>query len=180
MSSIEVFTGRPEDAQGRSERELRCYDLLDSLGIAYLRADHPPADTMELCLKRSEILGTRISKNLLLCNRSQTVFFLLLMPYDKQFKTSVVSRQLGVSRLQFAPGEKMEELLDTRPGSLSVLGLSYDSDRRVGLVIDRELLDQELFSCHPCENTASLRFETRQLFDRLLPALGREPVFVTL
>lgn len=172
--------GRPKDLDTRLPQERRCYGLLDRLEIEYMRVDHEAADTMEVCLERSAVLGTRICKNLFLCNRQETAFYLLLMPADKQFRTSVVSGQLGVSRLHFADEKYLEPFLGLKAGSVSVLGLMNDAENRVRLLIDRELCAQEYFSCHPCVNTASLKFLTAELFDKLLPAMNHSPTFVDL
>lgn len=175
-----VEKGAPGSFQGRSDRELRSYKMLDSLAIEYWRIDHEPADVMEVCQERAEALCTRICKNLFLCNRQETSFYLLCMPADKQFKTSVVSKQLGVSRLHFASEEHMERLLGLSPGSVSILGLMNDTEGRVSLLMDAELKDQEFFACHPCINTSSLKFKTSELLYKLLPKLGRSPVFLQL
>lgn len=177
---METFIGRPGDETGREARELRSYDFLDGLGIKYMRTEHPAADTMEVCQARAAVLGTRICKNLFLCNRQETAFYLLVMPADKQFKTSVVSGQLGVSRLHFAGERAMEELLDIHPGSVSILGLINDREGKVRLLIDRDILGQEEFACHPCVNTGSLKIKTRELFDIVIPAMKHEPFFVEL
>ena len=179
---MEVYHGSPRETAGRSERELRAYALLNRLGIAFIRTDHPdrPAVTMEVCAEVDAVLGVHICKNLFLCNRQQTDFYLLLMPGGKPFQTKELSRQLGVSRLSFANETHMERLLDLHPGSVSVLGLMNDTERRVRLVIDEDVLKEEYFGCHPCENTGSIRFLTKELTDKLLPALGREPVLVKL
>lgn len=177
---FEVYDGRPRDLHERTEAEIRSYDLLDSLDIHYIRAEHPPADTMDVCTRRAAVLHTRICKNLFLCNRQETAFYLLLMPADKQFKTSVVSRQLGVSRLHFADEQYMVEYLGLYPGSVSILGLMYDTEKHVRLLIDRELQDQDEFACHPCINTVSLKFKTSELFEKVVPALNHEPFLVTL
>lgn len=177
---FEINDGRPQNAQGRTEAEMRSYDLLDNLNIHYIRTEHPPADTMDVCTQRAAILHTRICKNLFLCNRQETAFYLLLMPADKQFKTSVVSRQLGVARLHFADEKYMVQYLDLHPGSVSILGLMYDTENHVRLLIDKELTDQDEFACHPCINTVSLKFKTSQLFEKVIPAIEHEPFFVTL
>ena len=177
---MDVETGRPKDTEGRIDAELRSYDLLDALHIEYTRVDHEKAETMEVCLERASVLGTRICKNLFLCNRQETVFYLLAMPADKQFHTSVVSSQLGVARLHFADEKHMEQFLDIRPGSVSVLGLMNDKENNVRLLIDRDILKQEYFACHPCINTSSLKFKTSELFEKLLPAMGHKPTFVDL
>ena len=119
------YRGRPTEP--REEREERCYDLLDRLGIAYFRVDHEHADTIEACREVEALLGCTICKNLFLCNRQQTAFYLLIMPGAKPFKTKYLSAQIGSSRLSFAGAADMERLLGVTPGSVSLLGLMNDT-----------------------------------------------------
>ena len=177
---MERMSGRPENLAERLPREQRVYELLDRLGIEYSRVDHEPAMTMSACIAVDEALGTVMCKNLLLCNRQCTDFYLLLMPGGKPFKTSVLSKQIGSSRLSFADGSYMEQFLDITPGSLSVLGLMNDRDHRVRLLIDAEVLAEEYIGVHPCINTSSLRIRTADLMEKLIPELGHEPTMVTL
>ena len=177
---MEIFTGRPENCAERLAKEVRCYDLLDSLGIVYRRADHPAAMTMEACVQIDQAFGAEICKNLLLCNRQQTAFYLLLLPPDKPFRTSVLSKAIGSSRLSFASAEHMEAFLDITPGSLSVLGLMNDKEHRVQLLIDEDLLRQSVFGCHPCINTSSLKLRTRDLLETILPAIHHQYTVVDL
>ena len=179
---MELLHGSPADMSGRSEREIRAYGFLDRLGVEFDRTDHPdrPATSMEVCAEVDAILGVHICKNLFLCNRQKTSFYLLIMPGDKPFKTKELSGQMGVSRLSFGDEEHMAQLLDLRPGSVSVLGLMNDREHRVKLVMDEDVLKEELFGCHPCENTSSIRFATRELTEKILPALGVEPIVVRL
>ena len=167
-------------SSGRQPRELRTYDFLDRLSIPYTRIDHPAAMTMEACREVDRALGVHMCKNLFLCNRQQTVFYLLLMPGDKKFKTKMLSAQLGCSRLSFADEGHMEALLDIHPGSVSVMGLMNDKNRRVRLLIDEDVLKEPVFACHPCINTSSLRFATRELTEKILPALGETVTTVAL
>ena len=173
-----VYTGRPADR--RADKEERCYALLDSLGVAYTRVDHDHADTIEACHEIEKLLGCEICKNLFLTNRQMTELWLLLMPGEKPFKTKLLSKQIGSARLSFATPEQMLDVLDITPGSVSVLGLMNDGDHAVRLLVDRDLLREENFGCHPSINTSSLRFSTAALFDTVLPALEREPTFVEL
>lgn len=177
---MQLHHGRPADCGGRLDKEIRCYDLLDSLGIEYNRLDHEPATTMEICAEIDKSLGGLICKNLLLCNRQCTSFYLLMMPGDKVFKTKDLSAQIGSSRLSFADGKYMEAFLNTTPGSLSILGLMNDRDNRVQLLIDEEVLQSEFVGCHPCINTSSLCMHTADLKTKLIPALKHEPIIVTL
>ena len=177
---MELMNGRPENCEGRLPKEIRCYDLLDSLGIEYQRIDHEPANTMEACAAVDEALQATICKNLLLCNRQCTAFYLLMIVGEKQFKTSTFSKQIGSSRLSFASPEDMEQFLDITPGSVSVLGLMNDKENRVQLMIDEDILKGEYFGCHPCINTSSLRLKTDDLLHKIIPAMGHEPRMVTI
>lgn len=177
---MQLQHGRPDHCTDRLEKEIRCYDLLDSLGISYGRLDHESANTMEICAAIGSSLGAPICKNLLLCNRQCTDFYLLLMPGDKIFKTKDLSAQIGSSRLSFADGKYMETFLDITPGSLSILGLMNDKANRVRLLIDEDILKEEFVGLHPCINTSSLRLRTQDMQTLLIPALGHTPQIVRL
>ncbi len=177
---MKLTAGRPADLAGREEKEIRVYDLLDQLQIAYQRMDHARADTMADCVGIDEVLQAQICKNLFLCNTQKTRFYLLMVAGDKKFKTGDVSKQIGSARLSFAPYEYMETYLDILPGSVSVMGLMNDKENRVQLLMDHELLESEYFGCHPCVNTASMRIKTQDLLDKFLPAVGHVPVMVTV
>lgn len=167
-----LHEGRPADCAGRLEKEIRVYDLLDALHIPYQRIDHEAAMTMEACAAVDEALGATICKNLMLCNRQCTEFYLLLLPGNKPFKTKELSKQIGSSRLSFAAPEYMEQFLDITPGSLSILGLMNDKENKVQLLIDRDVLGGEWIGCHPCINTSSLRIPTKDMLERLIPAMN--------
>ena len=175
-----LYHGRPEDVSDRLEKEIACYALLDSLGVAYDRVDHDFADTIEACEAVEQVLGEKICKNLFLCNRQKTSFYLLMMPGEKVFKTKDLSKQLGVARLSFASPEDMLRLLNITPGSVSVLGLMNDRDAHVRLLIDRDLLDDAYLCCHPCINTSTLAVSTQDILTKFLPAVRHEPIIVDL
>lgn len=179
---MELQNGRPETTSGRLDKEIRVYDLLDKLGIAYQRVDHEATMTMEACEEVDRILGddTTICKNLFLCNRQETNFYLLLMPGDKPFKTKDLSAQINSARLSFAKPEYMEKYLDITPGSVSVLGLMNDSEKKVQLLINEDVMKEPYFGCHPCINTSSLKFTTEDLTRKIIPALGHDPITVSL
>lgn len=179
---MKLQKGRPENTDNRLNKEIRVYDFLDKLGVQYQRIDHEAAMTMEACEEIDHALGdnTTICKNLFLCNRQETDFYLLLMPGDKTFKTKDLSAQIHSARLSFAKPEYMEKYLDITPGSVSVLGLMNDSEKKVQLLIDEDVMKEPYFGCHPCINTSSLKFTTEDLMQKIIPALEHEPVTVTL
>lgn len=180
MGQMQIYEGRPQSAEGRLDKEMRVYDFLDRLGISYLRVDHEAAYTMEACEEIEQSLNISICKNLFLCNRQQTAFYMLMMPGRKKFKTKDLSEQIQSARLSFADEKHMEDLLDVTPGSVSVMGLINDPENRVQLLIDRDICTEPYFGCHPCINTSSLRVSMEDLIGKILPAMGHEPVYVTL
>lgn len=176
-----LYTGRPDDESNRLPKELRTYDLLDQLDIPYWRVDHDVTNTIEACCGVDELLGTEMCKNLFLCNAQKTDFYLLLMPGNKKFKTSRLSKQIGSARLSFAGPEFMEEFLDITPGSVSVLGLMNDKNCRVRLLIDKDVVEhQEFMGCHPCINTSSLKIRTADILEKFLPHVNHPYTLVEL
>ena len=177
---MELYNGRPENAEGRLAKEIRVYDFLDALGIEYERVDHEAAMTIDSCEEIDRILEISICKNLFLCNRQETSFYLLMMPGDKKFKTKDLSAQINSARLSFGKPEYMEEFLDITPGSLSVLGLMNDKEQRVQLLIDEDILKDPYIGCHPCINTSSLKIRTQDMMEKIIPEMKHSPVMVRL
>lgn len=171
------YTARPTDE--RIPQELAVYDRLEELGIPFVRVDHEHADTIEFCAAVEAVLGSRICKNLFLCNRQQTEFYLLMMPGDKPFKTKFLSAQLGCARLSFADAGHMEQYLRTVPGSVSALELLFDAERRVQLVIDRELMRDTFLSGHPGISTSTVQLKRDDLL-RYVSSTGHEPIYIDL
>ncbi len=177
---MELVHGRPRDTEGRLEKEIRVYDLLDRLGIAFERVDHDAAMTMEDCAAVDAILGTIICKNLFLCNRQKTQFYLLMMPADKPFHTKDITAQIGSARLSFASPEYMEQFLDITPGSVSIMGLMNDFQNRVQLLIDKPVMESAKLACHPCINTSSILMDTQDVLEKFLPAVHHAAIVVDL
>ena len=176
---MELQKGRPASLEGREEKEIKVYNLLDRLGIEYFRTDHKAAGTIADCLEVDRVLGITICKNLFLCNRQQTEFYLLMMPGDKPFKTKFLSAQLGCSRLSFADENHMRDYLSTIPGSVSALELLFDKENKVRLVIDRDLMNDEYISGHPGISTSTIRLKKEELL-KYVQAVGHEPTYIDL
>lgn len=166
-----ITHGKPNELSKRLEKEIATYDFLDVNNIDYYHIDHPHADTMQDCDLINKALNIEICKNLFLCNRQKTKFYLLMMPGDKVFHTKDLSSKLGLSRLSFADAEYMEKYLNILPGSVSVLGLINDKENNVELIIDSDLLKQEFVGCHPCINTSTVKILTSDLTEKFLPSV---------
>ncbi len=180
--NLKLLKGGPASLEGRLPKEVRCYELLDALGADYYHVDHTdtPADTMEACEAIDRALGCKICKNLFLCNRQKTDFYMLIMPADKPFKTKDLSAQINSARLSFAEPQFMLEFLDITPGSVSVLGLMNDKNNRVRLLVDEDILTDEYMGCHPCINTTSLKVKTTDIFDRFINKVNHPKTVVSL
>ena len=173
---MELVEGRPQDK--RIDKEERVYDLLDQLNIDYQRIDHEEANTMEICLEIEKTLKSTICKNLFLVNSNKSQYYLLMLKENKKFKTKMISKQINSSRLSFGSDEKMLEYLYITPGSVSLLGVMNDHDFKVQLLMDKDLLQDEYLGCHPCINTSSLRIKMKDVFEKIIPSLHHEPIFV--
>ncbi len=171
---MQLYHGRPDNTEGRLEREVRTYDFLDNLGIEYARTDHEPANTMEACNDIDAVLGVLICKNLFLCNRQKTNYYLLMMPGDKKFKTKELSKQINSARLSFAGSDDMLKYLDIEPGAVSIMGLINDTEKQVQLLIDEDVLKDKYIGCHPCVNTSSLKIKTEDIIEKFLPSTGHD------
>lgn len=177
---MQLYKGRPADICGREQREIDVYNLLDRLNIEYIRTDHEAADTMEDCNKIDAVLDVVICKNLFLCNRQKTEFYLLMMPGSKPFKTKELSAQINSARLSFAAPEHMLEFLNIKPGAVSIMGLMNDHNDRVKLLVDEDVLKDEYVGCHPCVNTSSLKIKTSDVFTKFLNEIHHTATVVKL
>lgn len=174
-----LYTTKPVQSD-RPKKETDTYELLDQLGIAYVRIDHEVTATIEDCAEVEKLLGVEISKNLFLCNTQKTNFYLLIMPGRKKFRTKDLSKQINTARLSFGDAEHMAKFLNIEPGSVSVLGLMNDVGHNVKLLIDKDVLEAEYIGCHPCVNTASLKIKTADLLNTFLSHTGHTPTLVEL
>lgn len=178
--TYKVYSGAPEESDGRLDREMRVYRMLSGLGIEFQRVDHEAVPTMEACRGIDQALGIEMCKNLFLTNAQKTKFYLLLMPGDKKFKTKDLSKQIQSARLSFAGEEYMKEYLDILPGAVSIMGLMNDTGHNVQLLIDRDIAREEYLGCHPCVNTSSIRVAMKDVLEKVLPYTGHTYQLVEL
>lgn len=177
---LKLYKGRPENIDGRMEKEIKVYDLLDALNIEYERIDHAPVMTMEACEEVEKALGASICKNLFLCNRQKTDFYLLMIPGSKSFHTKELSAQIGSARLSFADEIFMEKYMNLSPGSVSIMGLINDTENHVRLLVEEDILKNKYLGCHPCVNTSSLKLRTADVFDIFLKEIHHDKTIVRL
>ena len=178
MYISQVYRGVPKDIDSRQEKERKCYDFLSKLGIDYEVVDHEEASDMDRCREIESVLGVKICKNIMLCNRQESRFFIFMMPGDKKYVTKEFSKKIGMSRLSFAKEKYLKEFLNVSSGSVSVLALLNDTDNKVELVIDRDVIQQDHIRCHPCVNTSTLKIKTEDFLNKIIPALKKEVMII--
>lgn len=175
-----IRKGRPENCDKRLEKEIKVYDFLDKININYEMIDHDAANNMEIYEKVDAALPATACKNLFLVNRQGTKFYLLMMPREKDFRTRYLKEQLGLAHLSFAGEDYMKEYLNVTPGSVSIMGLIFDTNKKVELIIDEDVIRGEYVRFHPCIFTSSIRIKTEDFKEKLLDALSHEPVYVDI
>jgi len=141
--------------------------------------EHVQANTIDDCILMPFINDdVTICKNVFLCNRQQTSFYLMLLRPNTPFRTAVVSKALQVSRLSFAPENLLPELLHLTSGSVSPLALYFDREHHITLCYEQAVRDTPEIAFHPCDNTATVIFTQDVFWNQVLPALGIVPVAV--
>ena len=155
-------------------------NFLKELKIEFSVITHESAETLEKCAEIEKLINGKICKNLFLQTSSANAHYLLMMDSGKKFVTKEVSKAIGSSRLSFANGEKMKEMLGTSPGSLSITSLIFDKEKTVSLAIDSDILKEDFICCHPCDCTATLKIRTSDITDILIPALAITPIIIDI
>lgn len=155
-------------------------EKLKSMSISAPFVEHPPAHTMEDCRAAEVLLNAVMPKNIFLTPRNKSAYYLLIVRADARFRTADISKQLGVSRLSFAPAEELLRILNTYPGAITPMGLLFDEERAVNVVVDSSLKSAPLLAFHPCDNKASLAITNNDFFGRFLPSLGYAPAYVEI
>lgn len=180
MELYAVEKGKPNNFFSRTDSEKKTYELLEKLGIEFSRADHDPASTVDECGTVDRALEVEMCKNLFLCNRQKTDFYLVMMKGEKHFSSKDFAHKMGIARVSFADENYLREYLDVYPGAVTVLGLANDSEHKVKLVIDKDVAEAEYVGCHPCVNTSSLKIKSKDIFEKLLPYTGHSATILEL
>ena len=153
---------------------------LDGLGIEYRSVEHAPAFTMEDCAEVDRGLHALTVKNIFLTTKNKKNFYLCITHPNARFRTADISRQAGSSRLSFAPEEMLFDILHAHGGSASPLGLVFDPECRVTLLVDSVLVHEQTLAFHPCDNTRTIAMSGRDFFEAFLPSVKHEPVMVEI
>ena len=178
MTISQIFTTPPTDR--REPAEQNCFELLEKLHIPFERVEHDPAFTMVVCREISEALYVQVCKNLFLCNRQQTAFYLFITNGNKPFRAKDFSAALDIDRVSFAPAELMEQKLGTNIGAATVFSALLDTENAVQIVFDRDVLSEEWYGCSDGTTTGYMKVKTDQILHRFLPYTKHAPLIVAV
>ena len=168
----EVKTKAPENFQ--SELQQKIYETFAGLDIHFERVDNDPAITMEDCVLINERLDMKTVKTLFLCNRQQTNFYLFVTLDGKPFVTKDFSSALGISRVSFATEELLFSMLGTKIGATTVLSSIVDTENKVRIVFDIEVLENEWYGCTDGTTTSYMKLKTSDVLEKYLPFTKHE------
>lgn len=149
------------------------FAFLEGLGIAVVTVEHPPlftvADSQAL---RGEIAGGH-TKNLFLKDKKDN-YFLVTAEEEAEIDLKQIHHLIGAaSRVSFGKPEALLEFLGLTPGAVSVFGLVNDSERKVKVILDADLMRHAVINAHPLVNTATTSIGRADLV-RFVEATGHE------
>ncbi len=174
----EIKTAPPTEF--KTELQKQVYETLAKLEIPFERVDNDEALTMEDCIAIDKALNTKTAKALFLCNRQKTNFYLFVTAGGKPFVTKNFGKALEISRVSFAPPEHMLEMLGTIPGCASILSVIEDSEARVKLVIDKDVISASAFASPDCTTTGYIKLKTADVLKKYLTYAKHEPIIIEI
>ncbi len=136
------------------------YDVLNELNITYEEVNHNPVYTARESQKIKMDISGIGCKNLFLTDKKN--YYLYLIEDTKMADLKELKKQINSSHLSFASPEKLKEILNLEPGSVTPLGLINDKKCIVTVVIDKDLKDKKVL-CHPNTNTKTLSISFNDL-----------------
>lgn len=162
-----------------SEIERNVLDVLDRLGISYIRHEHPPVFTVEDADKYwTDLRGTHC-KNLFLRNKKGNRHYLVVAPTLRAIDLKRLNGLLDEDRLSFGSPERLQRCLGLEPGSVSPFGLINDREKEVRVIVDEELRNSRFLGFHPNVNTATLDIAAAD-FEKFLAWHGSDVRYLKL
>jgi len=154
-----------------TENEERVYTVLNELGIAFNRYEHPPVYTVEEAERHWENITGAHCKNLFLRNKKGNRHYLVIVESSKHADLKSLSHKLGEDRLSFGSEKRLMKYLGLETGSVSPFGLINDSQKEVEVIIDSDLRKAEKINFHPNINTTTVGIEFSD-FEKFLSWCG--------
>ncbi|MEM1314420.1 MAG: prolyl-tRNA synthetase associated domain-containing protein [Pseudomonadota bacterium] len=156
------------------EAEAALLARLAAMGIAHAMHRHPPMRTVQDSVAlRGEMPGAHC-KNLFLKEKKRG-FWLVTCREDRAVRMKDLAKACGARTFSFGGEADLARLLAVRPGAVTPLALLHPAAAELRVVIDRALLEAELFNCHPLHNEATVAISIRDL-RRVFAEAGHAPL----
>lgn len=136
-------------------QEQMILNTLNELNIPYETISHPPAFTVAE-LKTFCDFDASVCKNLFLYDKRADTYYLVVMLEEKKAHSNTIRKQVKAASLVFGDEDKLFELLGVTPGSVSPLGLIFDKNKSIKLLIDEDLPKHSRLGFHPNINTSTV------------------------
>jgi Ala-tRNA(Pro) deacylase len=98
---------------------------------------------------------------------------------DKRIDLKALGEKLGAGKLSFGSPDRLLRYLGVLPGAVTPFGIINDKDRKVKVVLDRDLMGFNPVNAHPLVNTMTTALAPGDLV-RFLAAEGHEPMIIDL
>ncbi|MDO5861920.1 MAG: prolyl-tRNA synthetase associated domain-containing protein [Thermoplasmata archaeon] len=156
------------------------YGLLESEGIPFEATEHVAVWNMEDLARVDLPYPGRDAKNLFVRDDKKRAYYLITVMGSKRVDLKEFRNAHGTRALSFASDADLESILGLFPGAVTPFGLLNDSEHRVELFVDSELLEGPgIVGVHPNDNTATVWLRTEDLV-RLLESRGTKVSVVML
>jgi len=139
-----------------TEEEKKVYQHLNSRNITFVTHKHPPVYTVDEAKAFWEGIPGQHCKNLFLRDKKGRNHFLVVLLHDKKLDIKKLSRQIGSDTLSFASSSRLMKYLGVEPGSVTPLGIINDKEKKVQVIVDKDLLDGDTVNVHPNINTRTI------------------------
>jgi Ala-tRNA(Pro) deacylase len=142
--------------------EEQLFSFLDNLGIPHETTRHPPFFTVEEGREWHNKIPGLHCKNLFLKDK-KGIFWLVVMAADKRADLAGIAMRIGAGKMSFASEALLLEVLGLTPGSVTPFALMNDTQKRVRIVLDKDLVENKLINVHPMHNAASTTLRSADL-----------------
>ena len=150
------------------------FAALDRLGIPHKTVKHPPVFTVEQAKKlRGELAGAH-TKNLFLRDKKYELYLVVALE-SAEIDLKSLHRRLGATgRFSFGSSDLLREVWGVEPGSVTPFGAINDTEARVTVVLDSDMMAHQTLNYHPLDNTMTTSIARDDLV-KFLESTGHMP-----
>ncbi len=142
------------------------------LGISFETHSHPAVFTVEEAQLHCGHLPGAHCKNLFLKDKKGQLWLAVMLD-GREVNIKALQNAMGAARLSFGKAELLHDVLGVIPGAVTPFGLINDSEQRVRVFLDADMMAAELVNFHPLRNDATTAMAPADL-RRFIAACGHD------